>query len=131
MTEPGDVLFEILSNDAGVTALVSTNIYPAPAKQGVAPPFIAYAIIGNRPHDTKDGVSDLDEFLIQVDCWDDNARGAATLAAATRTALDRYTPGTVASITLDGLRYEDYGTDYDTDNDLNRARVDYTMRIKY
>jgi len=131
MTEPGEVIFSILRDNAGVGALIDNRIYPAPAPDEIVVPFATYEIISNEPHDTKTGVSFLDRFRVQVDCWAKDASEAASISAAIRTALDRYTPGLVGTANVDGIRYENEHPDYDPDTKLRRKSVDYFLRIKY
>lgn len=131
MTEPGIVVTTILKAASGVTDLVGQRIYSAPAPQSRAVPFITYTVVDVTPHDTKSGVSTVDEFRVQIDCWADDATEAATINKACRTALDRYTPGLVGGVNLDGIRFEFYRSDYDPDTDLRRSQSDYTIRIKY
>jgi hypothetical protein len=103
----------------------------APAPQNIGIPFATFNIISNEPHDTKDGVSEVDKFRVQVDCWAKSGREAADCSAAIRTALDRYTPGTVAGAALDGIRYETGRTGYDSAVDLRSNSADYFVRVKY
>lgn len=131
MIEPGKVIYTILADSAGVGALVANRIYPAPAPQDVQVPYVSYQIISNEPHDTKTGASTLDRFRVQVDSWAKNPSDTASISSACRTALDRYTPGTVGGVNVDGIRYENEFTDYETDTDLCRKSADYFVRIKY
>jgi Zn-dependent M28 family amino/carboxypeptidase len=127
----GTVIRSILADDAGVGALIGNKIYSAPAPQEVRPSFATYSVVSNEPYDTKSGASDLDRFRVQIDSWAKNASDAASISAAIRTALDRYTPGLVESIRVDGIRYETERTDYDTDTDLALKSQDFFIRIKY
>lgn len=131
MIEVGTVIYNILADDAGVGAQVANRIYPAPAPQGVTVPYVTYQVISVEPHDTKSGVSTVDRFRVQVDTWARNASDAATISAAIRTALDRYTPGAVSGVTVDGIRFDTERTDYEQDTDLRRKSADYNIRIKY
>lgn len=113
----GDAIYNILSNDATLTGLVSTDIYPVSAPQGVNFPFVVYSFSSTDPTDQKDGSSPLDGSRLEVESYDKTYRGAHGIANAIRTALDDYS-GAPASITIrriwfveqsDGDFLEDHG----------------------
>lgn len=85
----GTSIFQLLSNDAAVTAEVGSRIYPALAAQQPTLPFITYEGIQVTPADTKDGGSTLDEVRAEVVIYAATYGAAAALAEKVRTALDR------------------------------------------
>ena len=102
--EIGLAIYNILSNDANVAAVVGTRIYPNVAKQTSDFPFIVYQMTGVTPTDTKDGVSPLDTNTFNVLCFAETYSGAVSLAQRARNALDRKT-GTYSTIKIQGLSY--------------------------
>ena len=102
----GKAIYGILSANAGVTALVSTRIYPDIATQDTAFPFVVYQIEGTAPSDTKDGVSKLDMVDFAVMAYAKTYTNAQDIASACRTALDRYS-GTVNGISVDSIIFKD------------------------
>lgn len=85
----GTSIYQLLSNDAAVTAEVGTRIYPALAAQQPTLPFITYEVIQVTPSDTKDGSSTLDEVRAEVVIYAATYGAAAALSEKVRTALDR------------------------------------------
>ena len=102
----GKAIYGILSANAGVTALVSTRIYPDMATQNTAFPFVVYSVQGLTPSDTKDGASKLDMVDVSIMSFAKTYAEAQDIAAACRTALDRYS-GTVSGIAIDSIKLQD------------------------
>lgn len=67
-----DYIYYKLSNNAGVTALVGTRIYPQVAPQTETRPLIVYSIISDVPTNTKSGGSTLDAYRVQITCLADS-----------------------------------------------------------
>ena len=81
-------IYYLLEQNAGVTALVSTNVSPKRTGQTIAPPYITYSIISTVGNETKDQVSLLDKVRVQLDIYASTKIAADDIAAAVRTALD-------------------------------------------
>lgn len=90
MANAGKAIYGILNAASGVTNITSTRIYPDTVPQNASFPYVVYQVIGTQPTDTKDGASRLDVVRFQVDCYSTDYDTTDTLAAAVRTALDRY-----------------------------------------
>ena len=131
----GQIIYGRLSAVAGVTALVSTRIYPDMAPQNAVFPYIVFQKLNTSPTDTKEGVSPLDKLLVQVDCYSNNYDNAHSLAAAVRTALDRYT-GTINGHVVDKIIFsnDSSGSPQDvptsTGSMIYWASQDYEIRLK-
>lgn len=123
----GDAIYNILSNDSGVTNLVSTRIYPNQIAQGVEFPVIRYNVISDDPSDNKDGVSKLDQIRIQVDCFGATSKSANDVADAVRSALDR-TSGTFNSVIVQSIQFLDYNTNFDETAQVAQVSHDYKIR---
>ncbi len=81
-------LYEELTRNAGVAALVGTRIYPRMIPQDAALPAIAYMLISNSPDYTQSGHSGLWPSRYQIICTAATHDGAHALAEAVRQALD-------------------------------------------
>lgn len=121
------VIYSLLSNDAAVTAIVSTRIYPNAAPQGVDGDYIVYHRIDANPSDTKQSTSMLDAERWQVDgyCQYDDDRDA--LEEAIRAALD-YKQGLIAGENVDQIRFRDWNTGFPNDGEMFRTSADYLIR---
>ena len=87
------VIYNILANDAGVSALVSNRISPVLLPQGSAFPAVVYSEVNINATPTKDSNSRLDFTRVQIDCLATTYEGASKLADAAREALNVVTPG--------------------------------------
>jgi len=96
----------LLSNDAGVNALVGSRIFPVfvPAKQSL--PAITYQQISGPRDNIMSGASGLVSTRFQINCWAKKYQGAAELADVVREALspkdDGY-PKTVAEVRVEAV----------------------------
>lgn len=111
----GKCIYNILSNDANVSALVGTKIYPSMAIEDIAYPYIVYEQISNDPTNDKDGVSTLDVVNFDVEIFTKTPQTIATLSGYVRDALDRYS-GTVEGEIIQSITFMSEGSGYsDTD----------------
>lgn len=102
----GKAIYGILAANAAVTALVSTRIYPDIATQDAVFPFLVYMIESTGPSDTKDGASKLDVVDFSLTAYAKTYTQAQDIAAAARTALDRY-KGTVNGVNVQSVHFKD------------------------
>ena len=80
-------LYDTLANDAGVSALVSTRIYPSLAPESAARPYIIYSVVSVDRYHTLPGVNDPANKRLQMECVDDGYSGAKAVAVAAIAAL--------------------------------------------
>lgn len=125
----GPAIYGILSANAGVSALVSTRIFPDVAAQGTAFPFVVYNLQEITPSDTKSGVSTLDEERYDIISVSTSYTEVISISEACRTALDRYS-GTVNSVTVQSIQFTDFNTDFDADNEVYIAVLEIIIRVK-
>lgn len=102
----GDAIYSILSNDATLTGLVSTRIYPVQAPQRTSQPFVVYRETTTIPTDQKDGAAPKDQKQFQVDIYASGYRDAHTIANRIRTLLDAYS-NTVAGVVIRQMWFSD------------------------
>jgi|OM-RGC.v1.023801518 Protein of unknown function (DUF3168). len=138
----GKVIYDILSNAASVSTLVDNRIFPIRIHQtalsqsyttdedgdiltdedgnqifnvtGGHLPAISYNKISEIKAYSKQGVPNLIKHNIQVDCYSSTYEQCQTLAAAITTTFDRYT-GTVEGYTINDIRVEEIGAEYDSE----------------
>ena len=80
-------LYSVLAADAGVSALVSTRIYPNLAPESAANPLITYFMLAGTREHTLPGANNMKRKLVQISCHADTYSGAKALAAAVDSAL--------------------------------------------
>ena len=96
-------LYSILSTAAGVTALVSTRIYPDLVPEEKSTPYIGYERVGSDPISTLHGTTLGHIARLVVACWADTRLAAEGLADAVEVALS----GSDFSITARGAEMDE------------------------
>ena len=125
----GKAIYTILTEDAGVSAVVGSRVYPQVAAQGAAFPFVVYVLQDNTPSDTKSGVSTLDEVRYDIIVASENYAEASDLTEKIRTALDRYS-GTVAGVVIDSIQFIDLDVNNDPGTETYLTNTEYIIRVK-
>jgi len=129
MSKVGKAIYNILSNNSGVTS-ITTRISPLLIGQTLNLPAVVYSQLDTDPNDTKNGVSLLDEIQIEVDAIAETYAAAEDLAAAIRTALDRYT-GTANGVKVQSVQFNNESDTLEkVQNGLYTITQDYTFRIE-
>ncbi len=124
----GDVIYNLLSNDSAVSAIVGTKIKPFISIEDVASPYIVYDIIGLEPTDTKDGVSDLDTVEFDVEMYTKTPQKLKDLNIKVRNVLDRHS-GTTETIKIQSITYLGEDGDYSDDERVYIKIQNYKARI--
>lgn len=98
-------IYAKLTANAGVSALVSTRVYPIVIPQNTAYPAIAYSAVytPGDPNKNEDATKDHCEFTLRS--WASTYDAAAALDVAVRAALD-YVDGNGAGQTAGGVTIE-------------------------
>jgi hypothetical protein len=106
----GKSIYNLLSNDANVSAIVGTKIFPYLAVDNIAYPYIVYSNNDSEFTDTKDGKSTLDIASYDIEIYSETITELSDLTTKVRNALDRYS-GTVEGIDIQSIKYnaQDYG----------------------
>ena len=125
----GRAIYTILTEDAGVSAVVGTRVYPQIAAQGAAFPFVVYVLQDNTPSDTKSGVSTLDEIRYDIVAAAETYTALSSLTERIRLALDRYS-GTVSGIVVDSIQFTELDVDNDPATETFVSSSEYILRIK-
>ena len=129
MSKVGKAIYNILSNNSGVTS-ITTRISPLLIGQTLNLPAVVYSQTDTDPNDTKNGVSLLDEVQVEVDAIAETYEGAEDLASAIRTALDRY-KGTANGVKVQSVQFNNESDTLEkVQNGLYTITQDYTFRIE-
>mgnify|MGYP003667834942 CR=1 FL=1 len=129
--EIGKAIFNILSNDSDVLALVESRIFPNVAPQTTEFPFIIYDVTGVQPNDTKEGPSTLDTNDVMISCYSETYSEASDLAKKIRVAMDRITEAEYATIKIQSSQFQSYNDIFDDtsgDAGIYRKALDFEIR---
>lgn len=123
-----DRIFAQLSGYAPLVALVGQSISFGKAEQETALPYVEFTLIGTGYDYTQDGPTNLNDRVVQFDCWADDPDKAR---AANREVLNALGAGDSPAIQFYAF-IENDGTDtYDEEFRIHRcmsmARVWYSL----
>lgn len=90
--ELGKAINYILKNDSGLSSY-QNKIFPNRIPIGVNMPCIVYQIVSNSPSNTKNGVSNLDVFSVNITAFGDTYQQMESLSQLIRNAMDYQLPG--------------------------------------
>ena len=125
----GKAIYSILTENAGVSAIVGNKVYPQIAAQGAAFPFVVYVLQDNSPSDTKSGPSTLDEVRYDIVAAAETYASLSSLTERIRLALDRYT-GDLGGVEIDSIQFIDLDVDNDPATETYVSSSEYILRIK-
>lgn len=121
-------VFDILTNDADVSNLVSDRIYPVLAPSGIGWPALIINVVATDPTEEKDGPSTLDTYRIQIDAWSQKYEEAADLSEKCRLALDRKS-GTFGGDQVDSISFVNATDRRDDELEVFGISSDFQIRI--
>ena len=125
----GKAIYSILTENAGVSAIVGNKVYPQIAAQGAAFPFVVYVLQDNSPSDTKSGPSTLDEVRYDIVAAAETYADLSSLTERIRLALDRYT-GDIGGVEIDSIQFIDLDVDNDPATETYVSSSEYILRVK-
>jgi hypothetical protein len=125
----GKAIYYLLSNNAGLSALVGTRVFPEIAEQNTALPYVVYTIRSNEPSDTQRGPSELDTASIEVNCFADTYQTAIAISVAVRAAIDR-AKGTYSGVNVQSIQYLSEVMGFDEMRRVYFVTADYQARIQ-
>lgn len=105
------VLLRMLQEDAGLSALVGSKVFPLFIPSWNYLPCVTFQRLGGRPANTLSGASGLEEIDLQIDVWARDYDEAKAIAKAVRAAMPSSGPQFSAHLIEDQDLYED-GTNY-------------------
>lgn len=116
------VAYNIMSNNAALTALVSDRINPLRIPQGSAFPAIAYSLVSIVPTPTKSGHSRTDWGRVQVSIFAPTYQKCSDVAVLVRAAFEAVTlPGTFNTVKVQTIEFD--GQQELTDDEADFAGV--------
>jgi len=119
-------LYSKLAADSGVSALVSTRIYPLLVPQDASLPAIAYQrISGPRDH-AHDGATGLALARVQVTCLGSSYDETKDVSEAVRAAIDGGA-GTWGSTTVGACLLENERDEWATPFDKSTVQMDFMI----
>ena len=95
-------ILNILTNDAGVTALVGQRVRPIIEHQKQALPYVTYQAIATDHVETMDGSAGLAMRSLQINCYSSTALEAEAIIEAVRVALQGK-KGTYNGVVVGGI----------------------------
>jgi hypothetical protein len=114
-----DDIYSLLTNDAGVSALVSTRVYPMSLPQDGTLPAITYTQVSDNPQVNLDGENALRANRYQFDCFSTTYTGAHALGEALKTAMETATAFTSIRESMTDL--------YNNDPAQYRVSMDFSI----
>ena len=123
-------LYNLITSDADVSAVISTRCFPANAPQKGNKPYVVYYIYNVEPTDTKNGASKLDIVYFEISCYSKDAAQSIDINNKIRSAIDRFN-GLNSDNVVDKIIFE--GSDgpyFDEEAELFRTDTDYRTRVK-
>ena len=101
-----NAVYNILSNNAALTAVVSSRINPLVLPQESAFPAISYQLISVVPHPSKSGSSKSDFARVQINSFGTSYQSAVQIADLVRTAMQVSLPATFNSVLVQSCEYD-------------------------
>ena len=116
----GTLVQDMLTDDAGVAALVGTRVYPVALPQTPTYPAISYQRISTTP---QGGSTTLRVSRYQINCWATSYGGVQSLANAVITAAEEHRDGSETPVIKQTIT-ANVIDDYDPDVKIYRTMVD-------
>lgn len=120
-------IYEALTENAGVTALVGTRVYPVIAPQAATLPLIVYTLISGQQEESHSGASGLARPRYQFDCYAETITAAFALGEAVRLAIHGFagTLGGAGGVTCGGILFAGKRVLYEPETKIHRVSIDY------
>ena len=126
-----EALRAFLVADGGVSALVSTRVYPI---TGLGPevvsPFVTMTRVGTEsPADSFDGAGDMERATLAVDCHSEASISEATdVAEAVEDALEGFSsPGTMGTMTVRGVTKTDRSYAFEDESQTHTWTLEFDL----
>jgi hypothetical protein len=119
----------LLVNDTAVSAVVGGRVYSFTMPQEKDMPAIVLTIIGNQPHDTKDGGSQVDKVRMQITAVGRTQNQCIDLSRKIRNAIDHAAYSTSAGVRIEGIRFESQTSLYEFERNTPMVANDYVLRV--
>lgn len=126
----GAITYNILSNDATLTAIISTRIYPVKAPQGDVTKCVVYNRVSTDSEFTKEDYHKYDVVTMQIASYAKQYGQVIAIAEAVRGALVDSNGTTVGAVTVDRIFFENQTDLYDDETQIYGIYQDFTFRLK-
>lgn len=121
-----DGLYKYLCADAGVSAIVSSRVYPLVMPQKTTLPATTYQTTALKPDRNLAGNTGRMTATIRINAWAETYTEAKNLAEALRTALNDYS-GAMGSDTIQRSGVESETDGWDEETELYRVSMQITI----
>lgn len=101
-----NAVYNILSNNAALTAVVSSRINPLVLPQESAFPAISYQLISVVPHPSKSGSSKSDFARVQINSFGTSYQSAVEVSDLVRSAMILTLPETYNNVIVQACEYD-------------------------
>lgn len=122
----------IIANDTTANTALQNRVYPGIFPIQYALPAVAINIVMVQPNATKTGPGDVDEVMVQVDCYADSYSLANNIAKILRDVLDYFRGDVLIGsqlISIDWLNYEGQTDAFEEKPREYRVSCDYSVRM--
>jgi hypothetical protein len=124
----GRAIYEILTTDTDLAALVSNRIFPEAAPEGVESPFVVYSVQSVEPIRVKNSTSTMDTANFEVYTSSIDYAEAMSINDAIRTAMERRS-GTFSTVAIDSVEYIDENVELDFESREYVSELRFRLRI--
>lgn len=129
MSNYNEVIYDMLSNAAAITALVSTRIYPVVIDQDQGTPAIAFRK-SITPTNTKGNETKVDNVEVELNVIATTPDAADTICQEIRTVLDNQNQATIAGFVVTRIQFnEQMPESYAAEENLFLIPIKYSMKI--
>jgi hypothetical protein len=128
MAQVGKVIYDLLTNNATISAACSTRIFPLFAPQEAADPCITYFLDQIQFNETKDGASELNNETYRINVFSKTYTEAKDLSDAVITELDRFS-GTNNGVKVSNTVLKDVNELYDNIDRLFQINLEFDFII--
>lgn len=116
-----NAVYNILSNNSALTAVVSTRINPLRIPQESAFPAISYQLVSVIPHPSKSGSSQSDFARVQINSFGTTYQSAVQVSDLVRSAMQVSLPSTFNGVVIQSCEFD--GEVHMTDDNADFAGV--------
>lgn len=124
----GKVVYNLLSNDGPIQAVIGSAIYPIVAPQTVEGTFIVYNEIDFNSWITKDKPYPTRKHTVQVDVYSQSASTLFSVSELVETALN-YQNGEIAGQCVFMIIYEGANDNYNGEDETYRRTLSFSVII--
>lgn len=115
-------IYDLLSNNAGVSVQISDRVYPMFLPEKTVYPACVYDVEFDKEDETFDGQGSLQNINAQFHCFAKTHAESLTVSDAIKTALKNYS-GTNAGVEIHKVTIESELTVYEDDPELFRRTI--------